>query len=298
MSATIKLALGSIVVGLLVLGLKSIAAALTGSVALFSDALESVVNVATAIAALIAVRISARPADATHPFGHHKAEYFAAVVEGALIVLAAGLILNESARNIFNPRVIEHPVTGLAINAVAGVLNGIWAYMLLTRGKRLRSPALVADGRHLLTDVITSFGVIAGLVLAVLTGWTILDPIFAAIVALNILWSGWTVIHSSINGLMDGAAPDAELELIREAIRDSGEGAIEVHDLRTRRAGNATFVEFHLVVPTELTVKAAHEICDRIELAIGERIEHARVTIHVEPAHKSKKLPALRLSKR
>ncbi|WP_029040285.1 cation diffusion facilitator family transporter [Cucumibacter marinus] len=298
MSATLKLALGSIVVGLLVLGLKTIAAALTGSVALFSDALESVVNVATAIAALIAVRVSARPADATHPFGHHKAEYFAAVVEGALIVLAAGLILNESARSLLDPRTMDQPVTGLAINAVAGVINGVWAYVLLTRGKRLRSPALVADGRHLLTDVITSFGVIVGLVLAVATGWTILDPIFAAIVALNILWSGWAVIQSSINGLMDGAAPDDELDLIRTAIQQAGEGAIEVHDLRTRRAGTATFVEFHLVVPTELTVKAAHEICDRIEHAIGERIEHARVTIHVEPAHKSKRRPALRLSKR
>ncbi|MGQ3487047.1 cation diffusion facilitator family transporter [Roseovarius pacificus] len=288
MSATLKLAVGSLIVGALVLALKALAWWLTGSVALLSDALESTVNVATAIAALVAIQVAAKPADATHPFGHHKAEFFSAVLEGVMIVIAALLILKEAYHGFTAPRSITAPVEGLLLNGGATVLNGIWAWVLVTRGRALRSPALVADGWHLFTDVLTSGGVALGIVLALVTGWWVLDPLMATLVAVNILWSGWKVITQSLSGLMDEAVPDEDLTRIREVISEHGGGAVEAHDLRTRHAGRATFIEFHLVVPGEMSVFDAHEICDRLEAALQHAIDGAQVTIHVEPEHKCK----------
>ncbi len=288
MSKVLKIAYGSVAVGLAVLALKTLAWWLTGSVALLSDALESIVNVATALAALVALRIAAMPADADHPFGHHKAEYFSAVLEGVLIVVAAILILREAWGAWQDPRVIQAPWQGLAINLVAGVINAIWCSVLLRTGRRMRSPALEADGRHLLTDVVSSVGVTCGVVAAVLTGWAWLDPLLAALVAVNILWSGWEVVRHSIGGLMDEAAPEGEVEQMRALISANAAGAVEAHDLRSRRAGRALFVEFHLVVPGEMTVEAAHDICDRIETALHAAFDGSRVTIHVEPEHKAK----------
>lgn len=288
MSATLKLAVGSLIVGALVLALKALAWWLTGSVALLSDALESTVNVATAIAALVAIQVAAKPADATHPFGHHKAEFFSAVLEGVMIVIAALLILKEAYHGFTAPRSITAPVEGLLLNGGATVLNGVWAWVLVTRGRVLRSPALVADGRHLFTDVLTSGGVALGIVLALVTGWWVLDPLMATLVAVNILWSGWKVIAQSLSGLMDEAVPDEDLTRIREVISEHGGGAVEAHDLRTRHAGRATFIEFHLVVPGEMSVFDAHEICDRLEAALHHAIDGAQVTIHVEPEHKCK----------
>ena len=288
MSATLKLAVGSLIVGALVLALKALAWWLTGSVALLSDALESTVNVATAIAALVAIQVAAKPADATHPFGHHKAEFFSAVLEGVMIVIAALLILKEAYHGFTAPRSITAPVEGLLLNGGATVLNGVWAWVLVTRGRALRSPALVADGRHLFTDVLTSGGVALGIVLALVTGWWILDPLMATLVAVNILWSGWKVITQSLSGLMDEAVPDEDLTRIREVISEHGGGAVEAHDLRTRHAGRATFIEFHLVAPGEMSVFDAHEICDRLEAALQHAIDGAQVTIHVEPEHKCK----------
>lgn len=288
MSATLKLAVGSLIVGALVLALKALAWWLTGSVALLSDALESTVNVATAIAALVAIQVAAKPADATHPFGHHKAEFFSAVLEGVMIVIAALLILKEAYHGFTAPRSITAPVEGLLLNGGATVLNGVWAWMLVTRGRALRSPALVADGWHLFTDVLTSGGVALGIVLALVTGWWVLDPLMATLVAVNILWSGWKVITQSLSGLMDEAVPDEDLTRIREVISEHGGGAVEAHDLRTRHAGRATFIEFHLVVPGEMSVFDAHEICDRLEAALQHAIDGAQVTIHVEPEHKCK----------
>ncbi len=285
-----RLALGSVAVGLLVLALKLIAWRLTGSVALMSDALESLVNVATALAVVGALRLARRPPDANHPFGHHKAEFFSAVLEGVLIVLAALLILREAWDGINAPRALDAPGLGLAINAGAGLINGAWAWLLIREGRRHRSPALVADGKHLMTDVVSSVGVLGGVLLAVATGWWVLDPVMAVIVALNILWSGWRVIKGSLSGLMDEAVSDAELARIRRIIGRSAEGetALEAHDLRTRHAGPVTFIEFHLVVPGETTVEAAHDLCDRIEAALMAALPDARVTIHVEPEHKAK----------
>jgi cation diffusion facilitator family transporter len=277
----------SLLVSLVVLGLKYLAFHLTGSIALYSDALESIINVVTAIVALVALYVAAQPADANHPFGHTKAEYFSAVVEGVLIVIAAFTILREAYAGFLAPRLLDAPAEGLALNALATAINGFWCWYLIRAGRRLRSPALVADGRHLLTDVVTSVGVLVGLGLALATGWAVLDPALAAIVALNILWSGWGLIRESVSGLMDEAASAETIQQIREAISANADGAIEAHDVRTRHAGRTTFIEFHLVVPGDMSVQAAHDICDRLEQVLATEFE-ARTMIHVEPEFKAK----------
>jgi cation diffusion facilitator family transporter len=277
------MAIASIAIACVVLGIKYLAYWTTDSVALFSDALESIVNVVTAVVAFLAVRISARPADRRHQFGHHKAEYFSAVIEGVLIILAALLILHAAWQALREPRVFTEPWLGLAISGVATSINAAWSWALVSYGRLWRSPALVADGWHLFSDVATSVGVIVGLALAVLTGWTILDPAMAALVAVNIIVAGWRVMSSSISGLMDEAVDGDIGRRIRAIISESAEGAIEAHDIRTRSAGRATFIDFHLVVPGKMSVADAHRICDRIEQALEAEIEGAEVVIHVEP---------------
>ncbi|HLM41884.1 MAG TPA: cation diffusion facilitator family transporter [Microvirga sp.] len=283
-----KLAIGSIFVGAVVLALKYAAYSMTGSIALYSDALESIINVVTAVAAFMAVRMSAAPPDANHPYGHHKVEYFSAVLEGVLIIVAALMILREASIGFLAPKVLDAPGLGLAVNGAAAVINAFWSWILIREGRRLRSPALAADGRHLLTDVVTSFGVLAGLLLVPVTGLHQLDPALAALVALNILWSGWGLMKESIGGLMDEAVPERVLVQIREIIAGNADGALEAHDLRTRHAGRLTFIDFHLVVPGHMTVTDAHEICDRLERALKAKVEDAMITIHVEPAEKAK----------
>ncbi len=283
-----RIATGSIALGLAVLGLKVAAWWVTGSAALFSDAAESVVNVAASAAALIALRLASRPADADHPYGHDKAEFFAAVIEGVLIVVAALVIFQHAWQALQAPSPIEAPWLGVALNASAGVLNLVWGLHLVRSGRRLRSPALSADGRHLLSDVVTSVGVLAGLALAVATGLWWLDPLLAAGTALYILLSGARVIRDSVGGLMD-EAPAAEIVArIRTLVGAHAQGAIEAHDLRMRHAGRLTFLEFHLVVPALMTVADAHEICDRIEAALKAEMEGLMITIHVEPEGKAK----------
>jgi cation diffusion facilitator family transporter len=282
------LAAGSIAVGIVVLALKYLAYYLTGSVALLSDAIESIVNVATAIAALLAIRFAAVPADANHPYGHHKAEYISAVIEGALIIVAAIAILHEAYNAYFAPRIIDAPWLGLAVNGSASVINAVWCWILIRTGRARKSPALVADGKHLLADVVSSLGVLAGVALAAATGYTILDPILAGVVALNVLWSGWGLLKDSVGGLLDQAVPDEDLARIRAAIAVHADGAIEAHDLRTRHAGRMTFVDFHLVVKGSMTVTEAHEICDRLERAIKAEMQDALISIHVEPDDKAK----------
>jgi cation diffusion facilitator family transporter len=286
--STAGIASVSVVVAVVVLALKYYAFHLTGSVALYSDALESIVNVAASIGALLAIRYSAIPADANHPYGHHKAEYFSVVIEGALIIVAAVLIFHEAYGAFLAPRTIEEPAVGLLFNGGASVLNGLWCAMLIAVGRRRRSPALVADGKHLLTDVLSSLGVLAGLILAIVTGIAVLDPLLASLVALNILWSGWQLVRESIGGLMDEAVPSETLDKIRGIISANAVGAIEAHDVRTRHAGRRTFIDFHLVVPGTMTVADAHEICDRIEKALLAEVVDTLITIHVEPEDKAK----------
>jgi cation diffusion facilitator family transporter len=278
-----RMAIASIIVACAVLGIKYLAYWTTGSVALYSDALESIVNIVTAVVAFAAVRISARPADRRHQFGHHKAEYFSAVIEGVLIILASLLILHAAWQALREPRALSEPWLGLIISGVATAINAAWAWTLIASGRRWRSPALVADGWHLVSDVATSVGVIVGLVLAALTGWTVLDPAMAALVAVNILVAGWRVVSSSVSGLMDEAVDGEISRRIRAVISESAEGAIEAHDIRTRTAGRATFIDFHLVVPGKMTVADAHRICDRIERALESEIAGAEIVIHIEP---------------
>ncbi|WP_299747081.1 cation diffusion facilitator family transporter [Devosia sp.] len=285
---TVTIAALSLVVGLVVLGLKLLAWWTTESVALYSDALESIVNVVTAIVALIAVRLAQKPADAALPYGYHKAEYFSAVIVGVMIIVAAILIMREAILGFFAPHLPMAPAQGLAISLGATAINVVWAFVLIRYGRKVRSPALEADGKHLLTDVISTVGVLIGLVLVLLTGWAVLDPILAGLVALNILWSGWGVMRDSVGGLMDAATPPDRLKRIREVIASNADGAIEAHDIRTRQAGSLTFIDFHLVVPGAMSVDAAHAICDNIEAKLHEAVEDIQITIHVEPENKAK----------
>lgn len=283
-----RLAFWSIPLALGVMGLKFVAWFLTGSIALYSDALESTVNVIAALAAFIAIGYAQKPADTDHPYGHHKAEYFSAVLEGVLIVVAALLIVHEAIGGLIAPVQIEAPALGLAINGSAAVINGIWAYVLIRAGRRYRSPALSADGHHILSDVVTSVGVIVGLILAIMFDQPRLDPLLALIVAINVLWQGSKVIASSVDGLMDRAIDPADEVRIHQIIKAEADGAIEAHDIKTRMAGRVSFVEFHLVVDGGMTVEQSHTICDRLEAALKREVDGIRVIIHVEPGHKAK----------
>ncbi len=283
-----RIAIGSIGIGCLVLSLKGAAWWITGSVALYSDALESTVNVAASLLALGALHFAAIPADANHPYGHDKAEFFAAVIEGVLIVIAALSIFDHAWDTWHNPHPIGMPAEGIGLNAVATMLNGAWSFLLLRTGRRLRSPVLEADGRHLLADVVTSVGIALGVALTVLTGQLLLDPLLAAATGVYVLWSGMAMISTSVGGLMDAAPEPAVINRIRELVAESAVGALEAHDLRTRHAGRLTFLEFHLVVPGSMTVAESHAICDRIEETLQREMEQLVVTIHVEPPEKAK----------
>jgi cation diffusion facilitator family transporter len=289
-------ALGSLGISLVVVLIKGLAFHLTGSVALLSDALESVVNVATALASLAAIRFSAEPADTKHPYGHHKAECFAAVIVGALIVLAGLAILRESWFSLLAPKPIDAPLLGLCVSSIATVFNAVWSAVLIRQGRRAHSPVLVADGKHLLADVVTSAGVVVGVVLVVVTEIQTLDAIIASLVALHILWSGWEVIRENSGSLLDEAAPEDQLATIHRILADHVKDAIEIHDFRTRAAGRATFIDFHLVVPGDMSVARSHAICDRIEHALTASLTEAVVTIHVEPDDKAETERAVALS--
>lgn len=288
MTRAVSLAAGSVAVALAVLAMKLVAWWLTGSVALFADALESVVNVAAAAAALVAVHYAAQPADANHPYGHDKAEYFSAVLEGALILVAAFIILHECWQVWNAPRTPELSLLAFGVAMAATAVNAIWCAVLFKQGKRLRSPALLADARHLLADVVTSVGVLVGVALALASGLLWLDPLLAALTAVNILFSGARLVRESVGGLMDEALAPELLARIRATVAAEAEGAIEAHDIRSRQAGRSTFIEFHLVVPGDMRVVEAHAICDRVEAALKAELGSAIITIHVEPDTKAK----------
>jgi cation diffusion facilitator family transporter len=278
-----KLAFWGMPISLGVLALKMSAWWVTGSVALLSDGLESFVNVVAAFIAFFVIRYAQKPADADHPFGHHKAEYLSAVTEGVLIVVAALMIVQEAVGHLGNPQPLDAPFLGLAINFSAGIVNAVWGAILVRAGRAHRSPALTADGQHILSDVYTSVGVLIGLLLALATGYPIFDPLLAILVAINILYQGWHVISHSIDGLMDKAVLPEEEVAIKDVIAVNAAGSLGVHDLKTRRAGAVTFVDFHLVVPASMPVGEAHDICDRLEDAIRTIHAGAEITIHVEP---------------
>lgn len=278
----------SIVVGTAVLALKVAAWAVTGSAALYSDALESIVNIAASALALFALWVAEKPADAKHPYGHDKAEFFAAVVEGALIIVAALSIMHAAWTAWHAPTVLDAPWSGLALNAAATGINAIWALVLGRSATRHRSAALDADARHLWGDVVTSSAIMAGVVLVVVTGYARLDPLLAAAAAIWVLVSGLRLLWRSIGTLMDEAPEPAVTDRVRALVAAHAEGALEAHDLRMRHAGRQTFLEFHLVVPGEMRVDDSHVICDRIETALRAEVQGLLVTIHVEPEMKAK----------
>ncbi len=288
MGRTQQIASFSIVLGAAALVLKMGAWWLTGSAALFADALETAVNLAAAIIARVARHVANRPADANHPYGHEKAEFFAAVVEGALIILASFTILTHAFESWRHPAPIAGPWAGLALTALATLLNAIWAAVLSRTAKQSGSTVLAAEGRALWMDVVTSIAVIAGVSLAVWTRQGLIDTALAALVAAHVLWSGLRLVSASVGGLMDAAPPAEITDRIRRLVGEHAYGALEAHDLRIRHAGRLTYLEFHLVVPGDLTVSDAHDICDRIESALREDMEHLVITIHVEPEAKAK----------
>ena len=288
MTAIMKAAWGSLAVSIVVLALKMAAYWLTGSVALLSDALETVINVVAALGALVALRLSALPPDANHLYGHSKAEYLSAMAEGALVLVTSLLIAREAWAGWQNPHAPETPFLGICLNAGAGVINLVWGLLLIRNGRRWKSPALIAGGRHIMTDVWTTGAVLIGFALVPLTGYLRLDPLIAGFVALNILWTGYGMLRESMGALMDEVAdPEAVAEL-RKIISASADGAIEAHDLRTRTAGATTFIEFDLVVPGTMTVQDAHAICDRVEDALRAHLGNAVINIHVEPEREAK----------
>lgn len=277
----------SLGVGLGVLVLKFAAYYWTGSVALYSDALESMVNVGAAGAAMVALWFASQPPDHNHPYGHNKSEYVSAVLEGMLIVIAALSIVREAWPRLLAPRRADLTLVGIGFAVVGSSANALLAAFLIRSGRRHRSPALVADGRHVYADVATSAGVLAGLGLGWATGAWWLDPAVAILVALNIVWVGWKLLRGSFGGLMDESLAPTELDDLRALIEREMDGALEIHALKTRAAGSRTFIEFHLVVPSAMSVDEAHRICDRLERAIEAHTPGAQPLIHVEPEHEA-----------
>lgn len=281
--SSIHIALISILVAIITFALKYLAYLTTGSVALYSDALESLVNLATAVAAWLAVHISHQPPDRHHPYGHHKIEYIVAVAEGVAIGLAAILIAKAAISALSNTTSPHFASEGIGLSLTATIINAFWAWILVSQGRKRRSPALQADGHHLWSDVISSLSIFAGFVIMILSGWAWLDSILALGVALQILYAGGKVMWSSLHGLMDAGVSRETDRALRDVIANHAEGALEAHDLRTRVAGPVTFIDLHLVVPAAMTVVDSHAICDLLEQAIERLIPGAITTIHVEP---------------
>ncbi|MCT1884079.1 cation diffusion facilitator family transporter [Dietzia cinnamea] len=284
MSTLKKFAWLSVATAIVTIALKVGAWWVTGSVGLLSDAAESVVNLVAAAIALGAISVSERPADDDHQYGHSKAEYFSAGVEGAMIFVAAAFILVVSVERLINPAPLEALGVGLAISVVAALLNGVVGLVLVRAGIRHRSPTLRADGKHLITDVITSVGVVVGVALAWATGWQVLDPIVAIGVGLNILFIGYRLVHESGMGLMDATLPDEDNRLIEEVLERHREpGRVDFHELRTRESGKWRFVEFHALVPGRWTVERGHDLVETVEQEIHAALPNSHITTHLEP---------------
>jgi cation diffusion facilitator family transporter len=263
--------------------LKGIAWKLTGSVGLLSDAIESFVNLAGALMALAMLTLAALPADDDHAHGHSKAEYFSSAFEGFLILLAALAIGYTSIERLINPRPLEAVDVGLLVSVVASAINLATAKILMKVGREQNSISLEADAHHLMTDVWTSAGVIAGVGLVWLSDWLWLDPVIAILVALNILWTAWQLMHRSASDLMDESLPAEQLKLIETLLASYREQGLDFHALRTRQSGNRAFVTLHVLVPGHWTVQLGHNWADRIELEIGKAIPRAHITTHLEP---------------
>ncbi len=278
----------SVAAALVTILMKALAAVLTGSVGLLSDALESGVNLVAAVVGLIALRVAAKPADYNHQFGHGKAEYLSAAVEGTMIFVAATAILWSSVDRLLHPQAVEQPGIGLALSTGASVINLAVGLALLRAGRRHRSITLVADGHHLLTDVWTSVGVLAGVGLVVLTGWDVLDPVVAILVAVNILRIGYGLVRQSVMGMLDVVLPGedvAEVDAILDRYRE--DDSVEILPPRTREAGRQRFVYLTVRVPGDWTVRAGHDLLDRLEADLGDALPGTTVFTHLEPIRPS-----------
>jgi len=273
----------SIAAALLTIGLKGGAYALTGSVGLLSDALESVVNLVAAVVALIALSVAALPADEDHAYGHNKAEYFASGFEGGLILVAAVGIAYAAVGRLIAPRPIEQAGIGLLISAAASAINLVVAQVLARAGRQHGSITLEADARHLMTDVWTSLGVIAGVGAAALTGFEQLDPLVAIAVAVHIVRTGVDLLQRSALGLLDTALPEPIRRQIVAVLEAQAPNGVHYHALRTRQAGRWRFVSFHVLVPGDWTVKRGHDLLERIEREIRQQVPFSTVFTHLEP---------------
>jgi cation diffusion facilitator family transporter len=278
-----KFAWLSIAAALATIALKAAAYYVTGSVGLLSDALESVVNLVAALMALAMLLVAARPADEMHAYGYGKAEYFSSGAEGALILLAAASITWTAIPRLIVPRPLEQVGIGVAVSFAATVLNFVVARRLLAAGRTYRSMTLEADAQHLMTDVWTTAGVLAGIGIVALTGWTRLDPIIALAVAINILWTGVQLLRRSVLGLLDAALPAAEQETIKQVLSRYERQGFHYHALRTRHAGRRSFISFHVLVPGDWTVQRGHDLLEELEAEIRNVVPNATVFTHLEP---------------
>lgn len=273
----------SIAAAVTTISLKLAAYLLTGSVGLLSDAAESLVNLAGGLMALGMLTVAARPPDEEHTFGHSKAEYFASAIEGLLILSASAAIAYTAIERLFNPQPLEQMGAGLLVSTAASLINLVVARILIKAGRRYESITLEADGKHLMTDVWTSVGVIGGLALVALTGWTVLDPIVALLVAANIIWTAVDLLRRSVNGLMDASLPASEQQVIETVMAQYRKKQVDFHALRTRQAASRRFLSVHMLVPGSWTVHDAHHIAEDFERDLRAALGDAIVHTHLEP---------------
>jgi cation diffusion facilitator family transporter len=279
-----RYAMLSIAAAVTTIGLKFGAYYLTGSVGLFSDAAESVVNIVAAVAALWALTLAVRPPDEEHAFGHNKAEYFSSGLESALIIIAAVWIGVTAWDRLMDPQPLHNVGLGVSVTLVAAALNGGVALVLLRAGRRLRSITLRADAQHLLTDVWTSAGVVLGVVMVQLTGWLVLDPLIGLVVAANIVWTGFRLLRDTAQGLLDRALPPEDQEVISRVLSRYEKQGIRFHAVRTRAAGQRRFVSMHVLVPGRWTVKRGHDLSEKLEGDLGGMLPQSTFFIHIEPS--------------
>jgi cation diffusion facilitator family transporter len=274
----------SIAAAVVTIAVKALAYRMTGSVGLLSDAIESVVNLAAAVVALVMIAVSEKPADDEHAYGHSKAEYFSSAIEGGLIVLAAASIAVTAVPRLLHPQPLENLGLGLAVSLGASLINLAVSLVLLSAGRRHRSITLEADGKHLMTDVWTSGGVLVGILLAKLTGWLVLDPLVALAVAANIVWTGYDLMSRSALGLLDTAVPPEQRARIAVVLRRHEADGLRFHSVLTRQAGRRTFVALHVLVPGSWSVRQGHDFLERLEREIRDLFAGpATVFTHLEP---------------
>jgi cation diffusion facilitator family transporter len=284
----------ALVLGALVFALKLLGAWLTGSVGVLSDALESSVNIVAAIFTAWAVGIASRPPDEGHPYGHDKAESLSSLLEALLIGVAAALVMSAALERLSNPKPLTFSSIGLGLTVLASAINFWLGRYLVGVGQRFYSAALESDGQHVLSDVLTSIGVLAGVLLAMWTQLPWLDPVLALTVAGLLFWTAYRLLRQHINSLMDAALEPRDIALVQAVIEKERRNYLEVHDLRSRISGKKKFVDFHLIVPANLTVLESHTLCDRLETAIEAALPNSSVTIHVEPEDFAKVQPPRR----